>query len=425
MRVLLISSNTESLTMPVHPGGMHLVADAAERSGHRVRRLDLFGVKGMRSALAAAVAEHEPEVIGLTVRNIDDQCMQDPQFLLEGDRRVVRWLRELTQAPIVLGGAGYSIYPDSVLEYLEADMGLAGEGEASFPKLLGALEQGERPNGIEGLHVRGRGEAAPRSIIRNLDACPLPRPDTLSPALTHRRDFLMPYQTRRGCPFDCSYCSTGSIEGRRIRKRSADRVVQNLKSFEQAGIRRFFFVDNTFNLPSSYAAELCRGMIAAELDIEWFAIVYPANLSMELVRLMARAGCKQVSLGFESGSPPVLSALNKKFSKEDVRQASELFAKAGIERMGFLLLGGPGETRDTVTESLGFAEGLGLDGLKLTVGIRIYPGTILAEQAVQAGLVNPGDTLLEPRFYLEPGLSPWLEEYIEAWSAERPHLVVP
>jgi radical SAM superfamily enzyme YgiQ (UPF0313 family) len=425
MRVLLISSNTESLTMPVHPGGMHLVADAAERSGHEVRRLDLFGVEDIPSALAAAVAEHEPQVIGLTVRNIDDQCMQDPQFLLEGDRRVVRWLRELSPAPVVLGGAGYSIYPDSVLEYLGADMGLAGEGEASFPRLLDALEQGGGLDGVEGLHVRGQGETTPRRAIRRLDACPLPSPDTLSAALTRREDFLMPYQTRRGCPFDCSYCSTSSIEGRRIRKRSVERVVQNLKSFQQAGVRRFFFVDNTFNLPAGYAAELCRGMIAAELDIEWFAIVYPTALSPELVRLMARAGCKQVSLGFESGSDPVLSALNKKFSKEEVRQASELFAEAGIERMGFLLLGGPGETRSTVKESLGFAESLGLEGLKLTVGIRIYPGTILAGQAVQAGLVSAGDTLLRPRFYLEPGLSPWIEEYIEAWAAERPQLVVP
>ncbi len=425
MRVLLISTNTESLTMPVHPYGMHLVADAAEQSGHTVHRLDLFDSEDIRSALAEAAAEIDPEVIGLTVRNIDDQCMQEPQFLLEGDRWIVRWLRELTSAPIVLGGAGYSIYPDSVLEYLEADLGLPGEGEESFPQLLEVLEKGGSLESVPGLHVRGRGEVAPRRIIRHLDRCPLPSPSRLSDALIRRQDFLMPYQTRRGCPFDCSYCSTGSIEGKRIRKRSVERVVQNLKSFQEDGVRRFFFVDNTFNLPAGYAEELCRSMIAARLNIEWFAIVYPAKLSSRLVRLMAQAGCRQVSLGFESGSSPVLASLNKRFSKEDVRQASKLFVKEGVERMGFLLLGGPGETKATVRESLDFAEGLDLDGLKLTVGIRIYPGTILARQAMRAGRLAADDSLLLPTFYLEPGLSPWLEEYTEAWATERSELVVP
>lgn len=234
----------------------------------------------------------------------------------------------------------------------------------------------------------------------------------------------MPFQTRRGCPLGCSYCSTGRIEGRAIRKRSLDGVLTSLRRFEQAGIRRFFMVDNTFNLPEGYAEALCRSMAEAGLDISWRAIVYPKRISRALARAMARAGCSDVSLGFESGCPEILQAMNKRFGPDDIRQASDRFAEAGIKRVGFLLLGGPGETEDTVRRSLAFVESLGLEALKITVGIRIYPGTLLARQASAKGLIRPDQSLLRPVFFLQPELADWLPGFIESWSAQRPNLVV-
>jgi radical SAM superfamily enzyme YgiQ (UPF0313 family) len=165
-------------------------------------------------------------------------------------------------------------------------------------------------------------------------------------------------------------------------------------------------------------------MIQAGLDLTWCAIVYPKNLDQGLAELMAGSGCSQVSLGFESGSSKMLSALNKRYSLPEVRETSRYLAENGIKRMGFLLLGAPGETRDTVEQSLEFAESLELEALKITVGIRIYPGTLLAKQAVQAGVISPWDSLLEPRFYLEPELEDWLPGRIREWSSKRPGLVV-
>jgi radical SAM superfamily enzyme YgiQ (UPF0313 family) len=136
---------------------------------------------------------------------------------------------------------------------------------------------------------------------------------------------------------------------------------------------------------------------------------------------MAEAGCVEVSLGFESGCPAILRNLNKKYDVDQVRVTSELLREYGIRRMGFLLLGGPGETRDTVRESLAFADSLKLDMLKLTLGIRIYPGTILEKIAREEGVIAEGDDLLLPRFYLAKGLDGWLGPMIREWMANRPY----
>ena len=138
---------------------------------------------------------------------------------------------------------------------------------------------------------------------------------------------------------------------------------------------------------------------------------------------MAQAGCVEVSLGFESGCPSVLKKLNKKYDLDQVRIASELLKAHGIRRMGFLLLGGPGETKESVRQSLDFADSLDLDMLKLTMGIRIYPGTALEKVAREEGVIAEDDDLLLPRFYLAQGLEGWLEPMVQEWMASRPFAI--
>jgi radical SAM superfamily enzyme YgiQ (UPF0313 family) len=140
---------------------------------------------------------------------------------------------------------------------------------------------------------------------------------------------------------------------------------------------------------------------------------------------MARAGCKQVSIGFESGSERILKNMNKRFTIKEVRQISEALSEQGIKRMGFLLLGSPGETRESVEESLIFANSLKLDSLKITVGVRIYPNTSLAKKAIEEGMIASRDELLFPRFYLTKGLADWVPETLKNWAAIRPHWVIP
>jgi radical SAM superfamily enzyme YgiQ (UPF0313 family) len=184
---------------------------------------------------------------------------------------------------------------------------------------------------------------------------------------------------------------------------------------------RFFFVDNTFNLPPSYAKAFCDQLVKAGLNTSWRCILYPWKMDEELVEKMAEAGCKEVSLGFESGSGKILRALNKNFQPEEVRRISERLKRYGIVRMGFLLLGGPEETRKTVEESLGFADSLDLEAMKITMGIRIYPYTHLARIAIKEGVIAPDDDLLFPKFYMAPDLEEWLRTTVSVWMDGRPH----
>ena len=424
MRVLLISANTEQLQMPVLPMGLACVAAAAEHAGHEVRLLNLMTKDEFQEQeLENAVSGFNPELIGVSVRNIDDQNNKSPKFLLEAVKNVVASCRSLTAVPIVLGGAGFSIYPQSALSFLGGDMGIKGEGEAAFVKLLNALSRKQDLSGVPNLVLPGSVGENKTEVMKRLDDSQLPDPNGLFsfPTQFKNQKIWLPFQTRRGCAMDCSYCSTAAIEGRTLRKRSLEMVVDSISRFVEAGFKHFFFVDNTFNFPSSYARALCDLLIERNLQIQWRAIIYPWKVEESLVERMARAGCVEVPLGFESGSKKILRSLNKRFQPEEVRRISQMLDRHGIGRMGFLLLGGPGETRETVEESLEFADSLELETVKITAGIRIYPYTALAAAAVAEGVVSPGDDLLRPAFYMASGLRGWLEDTVSGWLKRRPN----
>ena len=418
MRVLLISANTERINILPLPLGLSYVAAATRNGGHDVRVLDLMAEDDSESLIRETIASFSPDVIGISVRNIDDQT-KDGRFLLDEVRRVVRDCRRLSDAPIVLGGAGYSIFPESVLAYLEADMGIQGEGEVAFPALIERLAQQADLSETPGLYLRDRGLLGKRTFVKDLDSLPISGAHEF--LTSQDRGLWLPFQTRRGCPLNCSYCSTSTIEGLAIRKRSPEAAVAELARCVESGFRQIFFVDNTFNLPPGYAKELCRKIIDRGLDISWRCILYPGKVDEKLAALMAAAGCREVSLGFESGSERILRNMNKKFNLREIRQTAETLARHGIRQQGFLMLGGPGETQESVLESLTFADSLPLDQLKITSGIRIYPQTTLARVAIDAGMISPDDDLLLPKFYLVRELEEWLLETVKTWMADRPH----
>jgi len=419
MRVLLFSANTERINILPLPLGLNCVAVATKYAGHDVELVDLMIEENTRSVVKEAIERFHPDIIGISVRNIDDQDMENPRFLLDQVKGVVTHCRSFSDAPITVGGAGYSIFPQGALAYLEADMGIQGEGEAAFPTLLDRIEQGADLSGTPGLYLPSCGLQGRREFTKDLDRLPLPDPHLWYRSAPEEQELWVPFQTRRGCPMNCSYCSTATIEGHALRKRSPGVAVEGIARHVKAGFRCFYFVDNIFNIPSSYARELCQRLIGEELPVSWRCILYPARVDEELIKDMARAGCKEVSLGFESGCERILRSMNKKHNLNDVRQASEMLADHGIRRMGFLLLGGPGETKESVEESIAFADLLDLDALKITVGIRIYPDTALAKIAVAEGMIQPSDDLLFPKFYMVRGLEDWLRETVMAWMAER------
>ena len=425
MKVLLISANTERINMPVLPLGMAFVARAVEDAGHEVSQINLMAEPEALNKLAESIQKFQPDIIGISVRNIDDQVSSQTRFLLDPVRALVSACRQNSDAKIVLGGAGYSIFPWHALIYLAADMGIQGEGERSFVTLLDRLENDDDLSSIPGLHHADLGIANPPAAAKTIDRNLFPKPGRHIFALEQTGDEIiwLPFQTRRGCSLNCSYCSTPSIEGKTTRRRSPGPIIDALAAYVSAGFDHFFFVDNTFNLPSDYSRSLCDQMHRSGLNITWKGILHPWKLDEELVAKMAESGCIEVSLGLESGSDIILRKMKKQYRTMDVRRASDLLKKGGIRRMGFLLLGGPGETRQTVLESLGFVDSLALEMVKVTIGIRIYPDTELACHARGNGKISPDDSLLFPQFYIENEMEMWIRQTVDAWMKDRPNWI--
>ncbi len=423
MKVLLISANTETINMPVLPLGLACIARTARDAGHDLHLVNTRKPERLLPAAIAALEAENPDVIGISIRNIDDQVMDAPRFLLEPVQSLVAACKARTTAPVIIGGAGYSIFPQAALTFLGADMGLRGPAEKSFVQLLARLESGRDLKGIPGLYFPDGpppAETIPADDIRD-DRLPGPGDLFCGDQPTDTADLWIPFQTRRGCAMNCSYCSTPAIEGRRFRRRDPSLAAEALAVFRQAGHRRFFFVDNTFNLPPAYAHALCNAIIKNRLDLSWRAIIYPRKVDRALAGKMATAGCTEVSLGFESGSSPILAALNKTFTPDDIRRSATALKDAGIRQTGFLLLGAPGETPETVRQSLNFVESLDLSAMKITCGIRIYPETQLARQAAAEGVIAPGDDLLFPRFYRSEAVRENLPDMVAPFLEKHDH----
>lgn len=156
MKVLLISANTEQINMPVLPLGLACVAAAIDKQGHTVKLLNLMMQTDTQKAVFGTIADFGPDLIGISVRNIDDQTMDNPRFLLETVKEVVTNCRKYSDATIVLGGAGYSIFPQATLDFLDADIGIQGEGESAFLALLNGLCKKKTLSDIPGLYLPGQ-----------------------------------------------------------------------------------------------------------------------------------------------------------------------------------------------------------------------------------------------------------------------------
>jgi len=424
MKVLLISANTETISMPVLPVGLAFVNTALLAQEFETEIINLMGTADTQKRLKEIITRFCPDAIGISVRNIGTQDIKHPKFMLDPVREMIAWCRKYSSAPIIVGGPGYSIYPEAALDYLGADMGIRGEGEAVFPDLLRKIETHQSISDVPGLYLPQKGMVKPRQCIRQTTKIHFPLPVHLPiPDTIQNENLWIPFQTRRGCPMDCSYCSTGSIEGRLIRKFSIHQAVETLAVYSDAGYNRFFFVDNTFNLPPSYAEALCDEIISANIKIKWRCILYPAKINERLIKKMALAGCQEVALGFESGSDEILRYFNKRFNTTDIRGTSAMLKAYDISQFGFLMLGGPGETRQTVMQSLDFMDSLNPEAMKITTGIRIYPDTLLASIARQEGIIAPADNLLMPKFYIRKELEDWLIKTIHQWTSGRANCI--
>ena len=430
MRVLAISFNRSRLIVPPFPLGLASVV-ASLGPEHPCRVIDFMFEPDPQQQVLTVLEDFQPELIALSLRNIDNQDSCYPEFFFPEAREFCRWLRTHTRVPLVLGGSAFSIVPQELLDYLEADMGLVGEGELSFRALVDSYPGGDWTK-VPGLVWRadGRWQENPSQPVTDLDALPDPALKYFTPAQYHdaqgsaKLPGVITIQSRRGCPRRCRYCTTARLEGTQVRTRSPEKVAAWMADCHHRwGLTRFYFVDNVFNHPREYARRLCLAIKQLDLPLEWSCLLNPAYPDEELFHLIREAGCVQVQVGNESGSDLVLTNLGKGFSKRQVEETFELLQRAGLGYNCFLMMGGPGETPATVRESVELVERYHPFLVNLTVGIRIYPHTALFEQALAEGVIAPGDNLLWPQFYLSEAVADWIWDYLKDVTSRHPNWI--
>lgn len=402
MRVLLLSPNRVRHPYPVYPLGLDHVARAI--APHDTRILDLcpLAPEDEERAIAEAVREYAPAAVGLSIRNIDNSDAVATEGYLARLREVTRRLRAVTAAPLVLGGAGYTLFPEELLEALEADYGIVGEGDRARA-LFDALEAGRSPEGLPAVAIRGRPAPAPHrgDVVEELETA------GANPSLGFylRHGGILNLQTQRGCPFRCVYCTYPRIEGAKLRPQQADAVARTAKRLEEKGAKFLFLTDSAFNADPDHALEVAAAFRRHRLAIPWGAFFAPLRPLPGFWERLREGGLSHVEFGTESLSDPVLARMRKAFRADHVFAAHEAARATGLHLAHFLLAGGPGETEATLRETLDRAETLSGAALFFFCGMRVYPGTELERIARAEGQLPPERSLLEPLFYEPEGIS--------------------
>lgn len=364
MRVLLVSANRELLPSPVVPLGVLSVAGSL-RDAHEVRVLDLCFEEDPHRILRETIAAFDPAVVGIGIRNLHTNAYDGMERLLVEYAALVTTAHAATRAPVVLGGAGFSLQPTTLLDRLGADHGVVGEGERAFRELVEQLARGETPPRIVHGGAVSRSEGVVRirtSAIRSdLDLLPSPARDLTDPRY-YAFDGTVNVQTKRGCAFQCTYCDYPDLEGRKVRVRSPDAIADEVLALSrEPGVTHAFFVDSVFNVPPAHARATCDALIARGSPLPWVCYASPVAFDDALVAAMARAGCVGAEIGTDTGTAAMLRRLKKPFSLDDVMAARELFLRHDIFDCHTFVLGAEGETAEEAEETLRFVQRLDPD----------------------------------------------------------------
>jgi radical SAM superfamily enzyme YgiQ (UPF0313 family) len=427
VRILLISPNTEMLPDPVFPLGLAYLSAALKESQHEHQVLDLCFVDDYAQAMDQAVAGFRPEAFGMSLRNVDNVAYPNTCSYLPFYRQIVEHLRRLSAAPIILGGAGFSLMPHALLGYLQADYGICGEGEESLSRLLDHLQQGRSPAEIPRVISRALPSEPPAPHLNRslMKTAPLPCREAFAGDKYLRFGGMGNLQTKRGCSFGCVYCTYPLIEGREVRLRSPGKVVQDIEDLCRQRIDTFFIVDNVFNFPPHHAKSICVEILKRQLRVRWSCYLHPHYVTESLLNLMKEAGCTSVEFGIDSASDTHLQRLGKSFTGAAVRRASELCHRANLPFCHSLIFGGPGENRQTIAETFELMTGVAPTAVIAMVGIRLFPGTKLARTASPADLISSDKTMLEPTFFLDAEVRPYILGMVQEHAAKHRNWILP
>ena len=440
MHVLLVNPNR--IQPPVAPLAMDSLGESLLSRGIGVSLIDLC-VDGptdqpLDAAFLRSRTDREPDIVLMTVRNLDDAYYFSQVSFLPALRETVACLRAAFGKPVIVGGSGFSIAPAPLLHALDADFGVAG---ASEPDLLGLLEHLDEPAAAPGLpgvvwKDGDRVTATPPSPPAMVEDFFTPR-RIVANRLYHERGGMVGLETKRGCSSGCRYCVDPVAKGHRVHRKPLPWLLGEIRSLVAQGAPIFHLCDSEFNVPHDHALDVCRAIREAGLAerIRWFTYATPLGFDSDLATAMREAGCAGINFGIDHCDEGILERLGRRHRLEDIERTVGAAREAGLSVFFDLLLGSPGETRETLRRTLECCRDLDVPRVGANVGVRVYPGTPLAAEVLASGPLpdNPNlagrrennDQLLDPVFYVSAELGPDWQGYLASLVEEDARFFLP
>jgi anaerobic magnesium-protoporphyrin IX monomethyl ester cyclase len=362
---------------PQPPMGLALIAAVLEDKGYEVNVIDANALQLKPEDVISRLAD--ADVAGITAMT--------PTISKAID--IARQIKEVKpELPVILGGAHATLLPEETLKAApEIDILVRGEGEETVIELLQALENKQPLDEIKGISYRKDGKiiSSPmRTGTIDLDSLPVLAYHLLPwkkyrPHPPHGR--ALPFAviiTSRGCPFQCAYCSK-PIFGNKFRAQSPERVVEELAFYQgELGIKEFAFYDDVFTMDKKRAYAIADKIIEKGLRLQWTCETRVDLVDGELLSHMKRAGCYSVAYGIESASQEILDTINKGITLEQIEESVRMTHEAGLQTVGYFMIGSPGESPETIRSTVRLAKKLKLDFAQFSVTTP-FPGTRLYE----------------------------------------------
>ena len=402
MKILFVQSPTGRMETPIFPLGLACLA--GQLSEHDLKGVDLSLYSDFADVLKTELESFEPDIVCISLRNIDDSTYPVTYSYMTSFSEIIEVLGHW-KGPLVVGGTGFSIYPEIILDrYPRIDFGLPGEGEASLPALLNHIELGSSIPEWSGERLLPWGRV-------EFDAVSSPDYRILNIS-RYSMDDAVGIQSRRGCEFNCTYCTYSYLSGKKFRERPVARILEDIRTLKKLGVSRFQFVDSVFNAPEEYFEELLVAIEASETGLSWSAWLDDRITPDQLAR-MKRAGAVKVDFSPDAISDRGLQRMGKRGKAGDllpaVKAARKLDFHVGINFFN----GNPGEGFGSLLRKLWFMFRvrlmLGHKETFVNIGtIRVYAHSPIALQMINKSLVDRDCDFFDPVFYRTKGPADWL-----------------
>lgn len=423
MKVLLVATNQAERYMarmvvrPL-PIGLAYLAASIDVEKHQLQVLDLMFSDDAIADVDAAIKSFQPDIVGLSIRNLDNQSYLNPVWHLPAVRDMVRRIHSVSKATVVCGGPAFSILPAECFEFLEADIGLSGDAVESFADLIDRLESGTGYEDIPGLVYRENGQVLVRDRGVLSDFSTSPKLDLLDISRYNKAGFGIGVVTKLA-PY---YYPTTDREGQSSiddwRIRPVDEVIEEIRRLrDEFGIRKVFFIDTGFNIPLDNGKALCKALIASDLQIRWNSYLRTGDCDHEMIELMKSSGCSLVLMAGRGGH---VHESELEGHLDDTRRLVALCRDSDLHFTLSFDFGEPGETESSVNGKLAFLDEVDPAFATLRVGTRILPGTTIASAALEERLIASEAELIRPIFYIASSVKDWVVERLRDDANRHP-----